>query len=145
MTKILECSSVGDKRFSAFYANVEYGGRETNIERHYQSAKFFKNKPKKVKGVQPDGVLLKTPDGKKEILFKTEFLTPWYKLLWLMYFDANPQLLEYAAQFDEFNDVFKGKSLNCQADVVRQFVLEGRESVFKEVEPLIKILKERME
>ena len=73
MTKILERSSIGDKRFSAFYANVEYGGRETNIERHYQSAKFFKNKPKKVKGVQP-----------------------------------------------------------------------GRESVFKEVEPLIKILKERM-
>ena len=37
--KILECSSAGDKRFSAFYALVDVFGVTNSIERHYQSVK----------------------------------------------------------------------------------------------------------
>ena len=35
----LECSSKGDKRFSAFYAFVEFDGKYDSIEHHYQNCK----------------------------------------------------------------------------------------------------------
>ena len=35
----LECSSKGDKRFSAFYAFVEFNGKYDSIEHHYQNCK----------------------------------------------------------------------------------------------------------
>ncbi|WCK57551.1 hypothetical protein PP175_26155 (plasmid) [Aneurinibacillus sp. Ricciae_BoGa-3] len=33
--KVLECSSKGDKRFTAFYAKVNLYGKEDSIENHY--------------------------------------------------------------------------------------------------------------
>lgn len=40
--KNLECSSSGDKRFSAFYAFVNFNGKYASIEQHYQKVKFNK-------------------------------------------------------------------------------------------------------
>lgn len=125
--KILECSSKGDKRFSAFYAEVEVFGRRTNIERHYQSCKRFNDTTiKKAKGKAPDYIVV------NNIKLDVKFLTPFYKLLWLKYLDSNPALVEYAKQFDDYNDIFKGKSINCQADVIRQYIKEGRESILQD-------------
>lgn len=46
--KILECSSRGDKRFSAFYAKVEVFSKLDSIENHYQSCKrTVDNRPAK--------------------------------------------------------------------------------------------------
>lgn len=136
---VLECSSKGDKRFSAFYAYVEVYGRNTNIERHYQSSKkFYDANIKKAKGLQPDYMEI----NEKQI--DTKYLTAWYKLLWLKYLDQNPILVKYASEFDEFNDVFKSKkSINCQADVIRQYIKEGRQSIIQEpdVIALLKILR----
>lgn len=135
--KILECSSKGDKRYSAFYANVTVFGRNTNIERHYQSCKKF-NDPTitKAKGLQPDFIEIK---GKK---LDKKYLTPWYKLLWVKYLDNNPDLVEYASQFDDFHDIFKGKNtINCQADVIRQYIKQGRESIIEECKEFIELLK----
>lgn len=39
MVKILECSTAGDKRFSAFYAKVSVNGKFDSIENHYQWTK----------------------------------------------------------------------------------------------------------
>ena len=125
---ILECSSKGDKRFSAFYAYVTLYGRNTNIERHYQSCKKF-NDPSitKVKGLQPDYIII---NGKE---LDKKYLTPYYKLLWVKYLDEHPELVEYASQFDDFHDIFKGKNtINCQADVVRQYIKQGRQSIMNE-------------
>jgi hypothetical protein len=45
----------------------------------------------------------------------------------------HPELVEYASKFDDFHDVFKGKNtINCQADVVRQYVKQGRKSIMDE-------------
>jgi len=146
MTKILECSSVGDKRFSSFYAIVNYGGVSTSIENHYQNSKhWYEGRPKKTKGETPDAMRILTPDGAKIVEFPLAFLTLWFKLLWLMYLDANQELVMYAMEFDDYNDIFKGKSINCQADVIRQYVKEGRDSVYYEVLPLINLLKKKME
>ncbi|WP_429909438.1 DarT1-associated NADAR antitoxin family protein [Geobacillus thermodenitrificans] len=137
---MLECSSKGDKRFSAFYAKVNVWGKYDSIENHYQLCKRFGNEVPKTwrdaKGRQPTYIELK---GK---VFDTKYLTYWYKLLWLKYLDENPHLVEYAKQFDDFSDMFKGKNtINCQADVIRQYVKEGRESIINECKELIDLLK----
>lgn len=138
---ILECSSKGDKRFSAFYADVTWAGRTTNIERHYQSSKRFTNKPKKVKGKTPDAVHILSYDRTVEWVLPVSFLTQWYKLLWLMYLDNHPELVNYARGYDDYSDMFRGGSINCQADVIKQYVQEGRESIISETRELIDLLK----
>lgn len=136
--KILECSSKGDKRFSAFYAKVTAFGRFDSIESHYQLSKRFGEfvplSWSDAKGKSPTHIEL---NGR---CYNLEMLSQWYKLLWVRYLDNNPQLVEYASQFDEFNDIFKGKSINCQADVVRQYVKKGRESVINDCLELMNML-----
>jgi hypothetical protein len=135
---VLECSSKGDKRFSAFYAHVTMWNVEASIEEHYQLCKRFETPygviaPKTIKeakGRQPIHIEL----NHKE--YSTEFLTPYYKMLWLRYLDIHPELVTHALQFDGFNDMFKGKSINCQADVVRQYIKQGRDSVWQDCLPL---------
>lgn len=138
--KILECSSKGDKRFSAFYAKTTVFGKYDSIENHYQSVKCkFDNKKYGVrckKGEHVDYIII----GNKNL--HPRFLTPFYKLLWCKYLDENPELVEYAKQFDEFNDMFKGHSINCQADVIRQYIKEGRKSIIDDCKEFINILKD---
>lgn len=136
--KILECSSKGDKRFSAFYANVSVFGKCTSIENHYQNCKQFNDKTiTNAKGKKPDYIII------NNIKLDSKYLTPFYKLLWVKYLDLNPHLVEYAKQFDDYNDIFKGKSINCQADVIRQYIKNGRDSIMNECEDFIEILNKK--
>jgi hypothetical protein len=132
---LLECSSKGDKRFSAFYAQVEVFDVVDSIENHYQLSKRFGNdiKPrhwKECKGRKPSHFMI----GRHR--YDLSLFSLWYKSLWLKYFEQNPDLLVYIGQFDEFNDMFKGKSLNCQADVIRDIANKGYLAVCKECKPL---------
>jgi hypothetical protein len=136
--KTLHCDSGGDKRYSAFCARITVFGIEDSIENHYQLCKRFGNtKPKTwrdAKGKTPTHIEI---NGHK---FEVRFLSQYYKLLWLRYLDENPKLVEYANQFDKFVDKFKGKSINCQADVIKQYIKQGRSSIIKECIELFKIL-----
>lgn len=137
--KVLECSSIGDKRFSAFYAIISVNGEIRSIEHHYQLSKRFIDSPppvtiKQAKGREPNSIMI------GNVSLGANFLTQWYKLLWVKYLDYHPELVEYASQFDEFTDKFRGGSKNCQADVVKQYVKEGRESVIADCEQLLTIL-----
>jgi hypothetical protein len=116
--KTLECSSKGDKRFSAFYACVSIKGVEKSIENWYQLAKrdAYGNVPGKGKKV---AYMINPFNGNK---LPANCLSDFYKCLWIRYFTANPDLLEYAKGFDNFNDMFRGKCVNCQADVIRECV-----------------------
>lgn len=79
--KILECSSKGDKRFSAFFAYVEIFGKNT-------------------------------------------------------------ELVEFAKQYDDFNDIFKGKdTINCQADSIRKYIKQGRDFIIEENYELLNEIK----
>lgn len=141
--KVLECSSKGDKRFSALFAKVNVSGIFDSIENHYQLCKRARNDkgevivPKNWKDLKGKKVDFFVMNG---ITFPESYLTQYYKLLWVKYLDANPTLVSYASEFDDFNDIFKGKSVNCQADVVRQYVKEGRKSILQECQPFIQIL-----
>jgi hypothetical protein len=141
---ILECSSKGDIRYSAFGAEVEMFGKTATIEEHYQLSKRF---------IGDNGYLIAATSvydikGKNAPLrdremfcievagmsFPVEFREEFYKLMWLKYLDGNPDLVAYANHFADFNDIFKGKSIICQADCIRQYIKQGRESIVKDVE-----------
>ena len=62
-------------------------------------------------------------------MVQTGCLAEWYYYLWLRYLDDHPELAEYASQFDVFNDMFRGKSMNCQTDCIQIYVKEGREAL----------------
>lgn len=84
----LECSSQGDKRFSAFYAEVRILNRFTNIERHYQSSKKFDGKSS---GSNKGRIPLYVKIG--NLRLEPKYLTPWYKILWVRYLDEHPELV----------------------------------------------------
>jgi uncharacterized phage-like protein YoqJ len=131
--KILECSSKGDKRFSSFYALVTVFGKRSSIEHHYQMAKRFgEEEPKSWKDAKGRVPSHFEVNG---WAYPVEDLDGWYKYLWLIYLDGHPELVEYARKFDGFRDSFAGKNtVNNQADVIRQYVKEGRESILIELE-----------
>ena len=131
----LECSSRGDKRFSAFYSKVSFYGKFDSIENIYQSVKFKLNGEKCKKGEKVDIIVI------NGIKLDPKYLTPFYKLLWVKYLDNNPELVEYAKGFDTFSDMFRGKSINCQADVIRDYVKKGRGYVMNDCIDLIEKLK----
>lgn len=138
--KVLQCHSKGDKRFSALYAKVSVHGKKRSIEEHYQLAKRFGEEVpktiKEAKGRKPTHMEIETENG--SVVLDADFLTPWYKLLWVKYFIENPDLLAYARQFDEFEDIFRGKNtINCQADVIEEIVKRGTKAVTEDCRPLI--------
>ena len=141
LPNVLECSSEGDKRFSAFFAKVKVFNKEDIIENHYQFCKRFGNeKPKNwyhAKGRKPTHIEI------NGITLDSKYLSAYYSLLWVKYLDNNPDLVEFAKEFDFFHDKFKGKSKNCQADIIKKYVKEGRESIMKDkyVIELCKFLK----
>lgn len=118
----LECSSKGDKRFSAFYAYVDFNGKYDSIERHYQSAKRNAQHQPCHKGEYVSYILI----GDQKL--PASDLTPFYRYLWYLYLRQNPTLVDYASQFNTFTDMFRGKSINCQADCVKAYV--NRDQVF---------------
>jgi hypothetical protein len=136
--QVLECSSRGDRRFSALYARVRICGREATIEAHYQLAKRFPWAPRtwrEAKGKKPTHL---------EICGRTlppEYLTAWYALLWLVYLDAHPELVAYARQFDGFTDSFARPGANTQAEMVRLYVKEGRQALLRLCAPLLRALR----
>lgn len=136
--KNLECSSRGDKRFSAFYAKVTIDGVTKSIEEWYQGCKVINGKSnlpmKEVKGKKPEFVCLFGRIG------HLNYLSQWYKLLWVKYLDGHQGLVEYAKGFDTFTDMFRGKAINCQADVVKQYVKDGRASIISECQDLINFI-----
>jgi hypothetical protein len=143
---ILECSSKGDMRFSAFGATVTMFGKVDTIEGHYQLSKGFFDpndpkmdlfKPKSIYDVK--GKNSKTKDMELMLIeidgdfYPPEYRLEFYKIMWIKYLDEHPELVAYAEYFDDFNDIFKGKSIICQADCIRQYIKEGRESMIRDV------------
>jgi hypothetical protein len=119
--------------------------RWDSIENHYQLAKRFETHGeikapsnwKEAKGKKPDYVLI---NGQ---LLSANYLSQYYLLLWVKYLDAHPELVTHASTFEEFHDIFRGKSVNCQADVIRDYVKKGRDFILQQCQPLLAILAPR--
>ena len=120
------------------FAKVSVYGVTDTIERHYQAAKLTKDGIMAGKG-KPFAFL-----SIQGIQADKKYTTAYYKLLWYKYLRSNPDLVTYASAFDGFTDMFRGKNtVNCQADVICQYVKEGSGSILKEpdVQMLLKILQ----
>lgn len=136
----LECSSRGDKRFSAMCAYVDVHGKNMSIENAYQQAKVFivdgrmvrptswrdvKGKQAPLRGLTPAHAYL------HPVILDVACLTDIYGMLWCKYFMRNPDLLAYIEQFDTFSDLFRGKHThNCQADVIAEIARNGLNETF---------------
>jgi hypothetical protein len=100
----LECSSKGDKRFSAFFARIKSRGNKS-IEDIYQAAKIFEN------GLT--GLHWREAKGKYPI--NMEDCVILYSKLWKEYINENPDLLNVLKQASGLSDIFGQKGRQCQA------------------------------
>lgn len=97
----LECSSRGDRRFSAFFARV----RGNSIESLYQSAKVF-----------PDGTTgLSWREAKGKYAVNQQEVSRLYSTLWDEYITAHPELLKVLQDASGVSDMFGQKGHCCQA------------------------------
>lgn len=139
-TTNLECSSVGDKRFSAFFAKVNFFNQIQSIEQFYQEAKRFNRIQlpfKEAKGKRPTSFVIANET------YDVSLLSYFYKFLWILYFKQNSFYLDGIKHYDTFTDKFKGNSINCQADVITQIKLHGIADMINEIKPFTILLKER--
>jgi hypothetical protein len=72
----------------------------------------------------PNGLSLPPDTNKVDDLAIQFYIALWYK-----YLKLNPHLIAIASEYDEFADIFKGKFPFCQADIIRQSVQHGIESL----------------
>lgn len=104
---VLECSSRGDKRFSAFYARLRWRGGKS-IEELYQGYKLF---PGMIQGLSVKEAKGKTP-------INIDQCRAFYSQLWDEYFQENPDLLEVIASYNGFSDIFGQPGRACQAEEI---------------------------
>lgn len=100
----LECSSRGDKRFSAFYATVD----GVSIERKYQAAKIFED--------GSTGLPWGRAKGRKAVNAKEVRVL--YDDLWAKYLEENPHLKKVLSEASGLSDVFGSEHSACQADTL---------------------------
>jgi hypothetical protein len=100
----LECSTRGDKRFSAFCAKIK-GRNNKSVEEIYQAAKIFED--------GSTGLSWKKAKGRKPINIKEVAIL--YSQLWDEYINENPHLLEVLKQTSGLSDMFGQKNKQCQA------------------------------
>jgi hypothetical protein len=100
----LECSSKGDKRFSAFYARIKSLGNKS-IEELYQSAKVFEG--------NITNLSIKEAKGKQPL--NTEYLVAYYSYLWDIYIEENVELISVLLASTGLSDIFGQPGHQCQA------------------------------
>lgn len=110
----LECSSRGDKRFSAFYAKIKSRDNKC-IEEIYQCSKIINGK--KVNSWR---------EGKGRKADNCKELADLYYKLWQEYFEENPNLLEVIKKYNGFSDIFGKKGCNCQAECIYNIWLNSK-------------------
>jgi hypothetical protein len=110
---ILECSSKGDRRFSAFFARIRFRNNKS-IEELYQARKLFEGN---VQG-------LSVQDAKGKLPINIEDCRSFYSQLWNEYFDENPDLLLAISQYNGFSDIFGQPGRACQAEEIYRIAKE---------------------
>lgn len=100
----LECSSRGDKRFSAFYARLERWG-DRSIEDLYQASKLFDD--------GSSGLGWRAAKGRQCV--NQEEVRQLYSALWDQYIAENPILLEVLRAATGLSDTFGQEGHACQA------------------------------
>lgn len=102
-----ECSSKGDKRFSAFWARLNcLGGK--SIEEVYQAAKVFED--------GSTGLGWREAKGRKPV--NADEVRRLYSEMWDEYFKENPELVDVIIDKTGFSDIYGQAGHACQAEEV---------------------------
>ena len=117
----LECSSKGDKRFSAFYARIPWRNNKS-IEELYQFRKIILIDGQYVSGLSP-----KEAKGKKPLNIEDAHL--FYSQLWREYFECHPELLDIVRQYNGFSDMFGSSGSCCQAKEIYDIAMREKGKV----------------
>lgn len=104
----LECSSAGDRRFSAFFARIKGRGGRT-IEEIYQGSKEFKE----ADGTVTSGYSIKEAKGLRASNWRD--LPALYAALWDEYIAENPHLVAELVKVTGLSDRFGRRGSVCQA------------------------------
>lgn len=107
----LECSSRGDKKFSAMYARIKSMGNRT-IEEIYQGAKVFAD--------GKTGLTIKEAKRRKAI--NMDKVSKLYDELWEIYLKENPKLIEELLKYNGYTDIFGKEGCQCQAKSIYRIV-----------------------
>lgn len=100
----LECSSKGDKRFSAFWAKIAGRGNRS-IEALYQAAKIFED--------GETGLDWRAAKGRKAV--NQAEVSRLYSILWDEYLLENPELMPVLLAQSGLQDIFGQAGHCCQA------------------------------
>lgn len=100
----LECSSRGDKRFSALFARIRCLENQS-IEQLYQASKIFED--------GSTGLNWRQAKGRKAI--NQEWCNRYYSWLWGLYIWENPMLLNELKNANGLSDMFGQIGHACQA------------------------------
>lgn len=100
----LECSSAGDKRFSAFWAKID----GVSIEEAYQAFKVF-----------DDGSTdLHWREAKGRRAVNQKQAAEFYEAMWREYMSQNPEFYDVLASATGLSDIYGQKGHVCQATVL---------------------------
>ena len=102
----LECSSKGDKRFSAFYAHIKARGNKS-IEELYQAHKVFAD--------GTTGLHWRKAKGRTDCVNLRE-CRMLYSILWREYIVENPELNFIINRASGLSDIFGQAGHACQAE-----------------------------
>lgn len=149
--KTLECSSKGDKRFSALFCNTNVNGVLDTIEKHYQLSKVFidlkTNNPirfntiNKIKQAQyltnKYSLIGFNVKGK---FISLAYMTMWYYSLWYKHFCINKDKINIVKKYDFFTDCFaKPNTMNSQADVMYFIRYNSMQDIRKLITPFLEL------
>jgi hypothetical protein len=156
--RILQCHSWGDQRYSPFYCMVEAFGIIHSIENHYQRAKVFAGSPpvrhwKEAKQLAQAGVRqvawqigpYRFPVQSNEAgnsFTLDDWGVQWYAGLWFKYLILHPERVDYARQFDDFEDPFQGNFPLSQAEIIRIVTRHGIDALRAYCQPLFAALRQ---
>lgn len=101
----LECSSKGEWRFSAFFAHIKKL-KNKSIEEIYQGSKKFADGTTELPWHKAKGRTPVNIEQCREI----------YSLLWDVYIEENPDLLEVLKMQSGLSDFYGQKGRACQAE-----------------------------
>lgn len=110
----LECSSRGDRRFSALYARILRRDFRT-IEEIYQSSKVFSEADGRPPGLKAEQ---SWRDAKGRRALNQEAVSILYHRLWEEYLEENLYLLDVLRAASGLSDIFGQPGHMCQASVL---------------------------
>lgn len=116
----LECSSRGDRRFSAFYARLRNG---RTIESLYQASKIFAD--------GSTGLSWHEAKGRRAV--NQEECNALYSKLWDLYIEENPEFLPVLLKAAGLSDKFGQPGHCCQATELWRIRNEARDKLSHQV------------